>query len=161
MYYPDPRICSLDGGYYDEVEAAVFPQPRLRYRNQRAAAEVGLEGLSDPEWMDYFSTFNPLPDNLSKPLALRYHGHQFTHYNPQLGDGRGFLHAQLRDHQGRLLDLGTKGSGTTPWSRGGDGRLTLKGGLREVLAAEQLQALGVPTCRIFSLVETGEELVRY
>lgn len=161
MYHPDPQIRSLDGGYYDEVGVAVFPQPRLRFRNQRAAGEVGLEGTSDAEWMDYFSNFSPLPDNLSKPLALRYHGHQFTHYNPQLGDGRGFLHAQLRDHRRRLLDLGTKGSGTTPWSRGGDGRLTLKGGLREVLAAEQLQALGVPTCRIFSLVETGEELVRY
>jgi uncharacterized protein YdiU (UPF0061 family) len=81
-------------------------------------------------------------------------------YNPDLGDGRGFLFAQLGAADGRLLDLGTKGSGTTPWSRGGDGRLTLKGGVREVLATEMLEALGVETSKTFSLFETGERLQR-
>src|SRR4029079_18971532 len=96
-----------------------------------------------------------------QPLALRYHGHQFRVYNPALGDGRGFLFAQVRDAQdGRLLDLATKGSGRTPWSRSADGRLTLKGGVREVLATAMLEALGVPTSRSFSLIETGEDLVR-
>ena len=77
---------------------------------------------------------------------MRYHGHQFRVYNPDLGDGRGFLFAQLREAgTGRLLDLGTKGSGQTPYSRFGDGRLTLKGGVREVLATAMLEALGVPT----------------
>src|SRR5206468_8151249 len=104
--------------------------------------------------------FEPLPDNLREPLALRYHGHQFRVYNPEIGDGRGFLFAQMRSGDGRLLDLGTKGSGRTPWSRFGDGRLTLKGGVREVLAAEMLEALGVPTSRAFSLIETGEALTR-
>eukprot|EP01042_Synura_sphagnicola_P021030 gene21030-26706_t len=66
----------------------------------------------------------------------------------------------MRDDQDRLLDLGTKGSGTTPWSRGGDGRLTLKGGVREVLATAMLEALGVPTSKSFSLIETGEPLMR-
>ena len=78
-----------------------------------------------------------------------------------MGDGRGFLFAQLHDLQdGRLLDLGTKGSGTTPWSRGGDGRLTLKGGVREILATSMLEALGVLTSKSLSLVETGEDLDR-
>ncbi|MCA3700637.1 MAG: YdiU family protein, partial [Brevundimonas sp.] len=81
-------------------------------------------------------------------------------YNPDLGDGRGFLAAQMRDGSGRLLDLGTKGSGTTPWSRAGDGRLTLKGGVREVLAAAMLESQGVPTSRALSLIETGEALER-
>ena len=82
-------------------------------------------------------------------------------YNPQLGDGRGFLFAQLHDGvDGRLLDLATKGSGQTPWSRGADGRLTLKGGVREVLATEMLEALGVNTSKTFSLIETGEQLAR-
>ena len=80
-------------------------------------------------------------------------------YNAQLGDGRGFLHAQVAEGK-RILDLGTKGSGQTPWSRGGDGRLTLKGGVREVLATSMLEALGVDTSKSFSLFETGEKLVR-
>jgi uncharacterized protein YdiU (UPF0061 family) len=91
---------------------------------------------------------------------MRYHGHQFRSYNPDIGDGRGFLFAQLRDRTGRLLDFGTKGSGETPYSRFGDGRLTLKGGMREVLATEMLEALGVPTSKSFSLIETGEALER-
>ncbi len=98
----------------------------------------------------------------AEPLALRYHGHQFRVYNPDLGDGRGFTFAQLRESNaagGRLLDLGTKGSGLTPWSRTADGRLTLKGGVREILATEMLEALGVTTSRTFSLIETGEPLV--
>lgn len=94
------------------------------------------------------------------PLALRYHGHQFRTYNADLGDGRGFLFAQCLGQDGRLLDLGTKGSGQTPWSRNGDGRLTLKGGVREVLATAMLEALGVNTSKSLSLIETGESLFR-
>jgi uncharacterized protein YdiU (UPF0061 family) len=101
-----------------------------------------------------------LADNLPQPLALRYHGHQFRVYNPQIGDGRGFTFAQLRDGDSRLLDLGTKGSGLTPYSRTADGRLTLKGAVREILATEMLEALGVYTSKTFSVVETGEQLVR-
>jgi uncharacterized protein YdiU (UPF0061 family) len=82
-------------------------------------------------------------------------------YNPDIGVGRGFLFAQLRDADGRLLDLGTKGSGQTPYSRFGDGRLTLNGGVREVLATEMLEALGVDTSQSFSLIETGEALERH
>ncbi len=93
-------------------------------------------------------------------LALRYHGYQFGTYNSFLGDGRGFLYGQVRDCNGELQDLGTKGSGTTPWSRGGDGRLTLKGGLREIIASEALHRLGVSTSRTLSLIETGEKLWR-
>ena len=133
----------------------------LRYRNQPWAQRVGLGDLSDAAWLDHFGRFTPLPGSFERPLALRYHGHQFRSYNPELGDGRGFLFAQLVDPvDGRLLDLGTKGSGTTPWSRTADGRLTLKGGVREVLATAMLEALGVYTSKSFSLVETGEALVR-
>lgn len=151
----------LGPALYDGVVAARFPSHRLRFRNQRWATRVGLDTLDPTEWERHFAAFAPLPDNLPQPLALRYHGHQFQSYNPNLGDGRGFLFAQLRDaDDDRLLDLGTKGSGVTPWSRGGDGRLTLKGGVREVLATEMLEALGVYTSKSFSLFETGEELMR-
>ena len=144
----------------DPVAPAAFPKRELRFRNDRWAAAVGLDGLDDTAWIRHFASFEPLPGNLPQPLALRYHGHQFRHYNPDIGDGRGFLFAQLRDGGGRLLDLGTKGSGTTPYSRDGDGRLTLKGAVREILATEMLEALGVNTSKTFSVIETGESLWR-
>ncbi|ATC26816.1 protein adenylyltransferase SelO [Caulobacter vibrioides] len=160
-YHPDPRFQALGGEFADPVEPADFPETVLRFRNDRAAATVGLETLDDRAWLRHFGRFEPLPDNQTRPLAMRYHGHQFRVYNPDLGDGRGFLFGQLREAgAGRLLDLATKGSGQTPWSRAGDGRLTLKGGVREILAASFLEALGVPTSRAFSLVETGEALTR-
>ena len=159
-YTPDPAITSLGPEFYDAVTPANFPKTILRYRNDVAAKTVGLENLSDADWVKHFGRFTPLPDNLQSPLALRYHGHQFQNYNPDIGDGRGFLFAQMRDAGGSLLDLGTKGSGQTPYSRRGDGRLTLLGGVREVLATAYLESLGVPTSRPFSLIETGEELTR-
>jgi uncharacterized protein YdiU (UPF0061 family) len=159
-YRPRKDHASLGEGFFDVVKAAAFPQYILRYRNQRAAASVGLDTLSDEQWVEHFGKFAPLPGTYEQPLALRYHGHQFQFYNPDLGDGRGFLFAQLEDQRGRLLDLATKGSGRTPWSRSADGRLTLKGGVREVLATSMLEALCVDTSKSFSLIETGEELER-
>ena len=159
-YRPDVRITQLGERFFDAVEPADFPSCTPRFVNRRAASSVGLDRLVDDEWAAHFCRFQPLPGNLEKPLALRYHGHQFRVYNPDIGDGRGFLFAQLRDDRDRLLDLGTKGSGQTPYSRTADGRLTLKGGVREVLATEMLEALGVNTSRTFALFETGEELVR-
>ncbi len=160
-YRPATTHDSLGDEFFDRVAAAVFPKHVLRRRNQRWAARVGLDTLTDTEWLAHFGGFEPMQGSFPQPLALRYHGHQFRSYNPDLGDGRGFLFAQLHDVvDGRLLDLGTKGSGQTPWSRTADGRLTLKGGVREVLATEMLEALGVYTSKSFSLVETGEDLVR-
>jgi len=159
-YRPDTAILTLGDTFYDRVAAADFPKTILRFRNDRWAGTVGLSGLDDALWIAHFGRFRPLDGSLAEPLALRYHGHQFRSYNADLGDGRGFLFAQLRDGAGRLLDLGTKGSGQTPWSRFGDGRLTLKGGVREVLATEMLEALGVETSKSFSLIETGEALTR-
>jgi len=165
-YRPDPQYPALGPEFADAVQAEVFPKTILRFRNDRAAASVGLDTLTDDEWIAHFGRFEPLPGNIDPPLAQRYHGHQFRTYNPELGDGRGFTFAQMREAPlpgkttDRLLDLGTKGSGKTPWSRTADGRLTLKGGVREVLATAMLEALGVPTSRSFSLIETGEDLKR-
>ena len=158
-YRPELGILGLGDAYYDAVEPARFPRCIPRFLNRRWADRIGLE-LTDEQWAAHFCLFEPLPDNLKQPLALRYHGHQFRVYNPEIGDGRGFTFAQLRDDRDRLLDLGTKGSGQTPYSRTADGRLTLKGGVREVLATEMLEALGVNTSKTFALFETGEELVR-
>jgi uncharacterized protein YdiU (UPF0061 family) len=159
-YRPDPKILEVAGWLADPVAAAEFPMHDLRFRNRRWDTAVGLAGLSDEAWVGHFGKFEPLRGNLPQPLAQRYHGHQFRVYNPEIGDGRGFTFAQLRDGQDRLLDLGTKGSGLTPYSRTADGRLTLKGAVREILATEMLEALGVYTSKTFSVIETGEELER-
>ena len=154
----EPSIEGLGDAYWDGVEAAAFPQTRLRFRNDALLEQLGLDpaAVADRDFEAAYGRFEarqPL-------LALRYHGTQFGTYNPFLGDGRGFLYGQLRDICGDLQDLGSKGSGTTPWSRGGDGRLTLKGGVREIIAGEALHRLGVSTSRTLSLVETGEDLWR-
>ncbi|MCC6137640.1 MAG: YdiU family protein [Bdellovibrionaceae bacterium] len=165
-YRPSTAWESLGAEFHDPVAAATFPKAILRYRNEDASRTVGLEDLSPEQWKSHFHGFSPLPQSLQKPLALRYHGHQFMHYNPDIGDGRGFLFAQLLEtpkkptYPSRLLDLGTKGSGQTPWSRRGDGRLTLKGAVRELLATSYLQAHGVNTSKTFSIFETGENLER-
>ena len=160
-YQPAVVHLDLDQRFHRKVEQARFPKHVLRYRNDRAAGSVGLDGLDEKAWLSHFGRFEPLEANLTSPLALCYHGHQFGHYNPDIGDGRGFLFAQMRDDAGRVMDLGTKGSGTTPFSRTADGRLTLKGAVREILATEMLEALGVDTSRTLSVIETGEALERH
>lgn len=159
-YRPDPQFETLGADFSDPVDPADFPAATPRFWNERWADEIGLGELDAAQREAHFCRFQPLPDNQAQPRAMRYHGHQFRTYNPELGDGRGFLFAQQRDRSGRLLDLATKGSGQTPWSRGGDGRLTLKGAVREILAAEMLEARGVYTSKAFAVYETGEALAR-
>jgi uncharacterized protein YdiU (UPF0061 family) len=154
----EPAFEGLGDDYYDVVAAAEFPQHILRFRNDQVLSQLNLDpqAVTDLDFIEAFGQFQqrqPL-------LAMRYHGYQFGEYNPALGDGRGFLHGQVRGLDGELYDFGTKGSGTTPYSRSADGRLTLKGGVREVLAAEMLHRLGVRTSRCLSLIETGEKLWR-
>lgn len=153
-----PAMEAMGTDYYDVVTAAQFPQHILRFRNDRLLPLLGLnpQQVSDDDFIQSFGKFEAV-----RPfLALKYHGYQFGEYNSRLGDGRGFLFGQVRGIDGELYDFGTKGSGTTPYSRGGDGKLTLKGGVREVLAAEALFKLGVTTSRCLSLIETGEGLWR-
>jgi serine/tyrosine/threonine adenylyltransferase len=155
----EPAIETLGTDYYDDVAAADFPAHTLRWRNDDILTQLGLEpsAVQDQDFVEAFGQFirhdHPL-------MALRYHGYQFGEYNPGLGDGRGFLYGQVRGTDGELYDFGTKGSGRTPYSRGGDGMLTLKGGVREVIAAEALHHMGVKTSRCLSMVETGLDLWR-
>ncbi|MFM6311639.1 MAG: protein adenylyltransferase SelO, partial [Dolichospermum sp.] len=154
----EPALESLGDEYYDQVVAEEFPQHTLRWRNDQLLPRLGLDpkSVKDEDFINAFGKF----EQREPLLALRYHGYQFGQYNPQLGDGRGFLYGQVRGIDGELYDFGTKGSGRTPYSRGGDGMLTLKGGVREVLAAEALQRLGVGTSRCLSMIETGLQLWR-
>ncbi len=154
----EPALEGLEDDYFNEVAAAEFPQHILRFRNDQLLSLVGLKpkSVTEGHFIEAFGKFQGI-----RPfLALGYHGYQFGEYNPYLGDGRGFLYGQVRGTDGYLYDFGTKGSGRTPYSRHGDGRLTLKGGVREILAGEALHQLGVKTSRCLSLIETGEALWR-
>ena len=114
-YRPDPLYARLGPEFADPVQAAQFPQTILRYRNDRAARTVGLDTLSDDEWTAHFGRFEPLPGNLETPLAMRYHGHQFRVYNPDIGDGRGFLFAQLRESGSDRLDITSNSGRPESW----------------------------------------------
>ncbi|MDC0227710.1 YdiU family protein [Alphaproteobacteria bacterium] len=157
---PSNNHYSLGGNFFDLATPAKFPNHILRFRNNRSAKLIGIDKLTDEEWINYFGKFHRFKGVEHSPLALKYHGHQFGSYNPDLGDGRGFLFAQFMDENKRLWDLGTKGSGKTNYSRGGDGRLTLKGAVREILATEFLSSLGVATSQTLSVIETEEKLER-
>ncbi len=152
---------SLGDAFYDRVQPAAFPQPILRFRNDELLIQLGLDPkqVTDAHFLEAFGEFQASP-HPCVGLALRYHGHQFGQYNPYLGDGRGFLYGQVRTPTGQLLDFGTKGSGQTPHSQGRDGRMSLLGGVREVLAAEALHRLGISTSRVLCLIETGEVITR-
>jgi uncharacterized protein YdiU (UPF0061 family) len=153
-------ILDLGEEFFAPVAGGSFTDPVLRYRNQKQAVFLELSQMTDAQWISHFGKFQPLENNLHQPLAMKYHGHQFQHYNPDLGDGRGFVFAQFLKDQ-HLFELGTKGSGQTPYSRRGDGRLTLKGAVRELLATDYLAKQKVLTSHTFSVVETAEKLIRH
>lgn len=136
------------------------PQPGLLFWNAGLARELGLllEGMVQDELADLFSG-NALPED-ARPFAQAYAGHQFGNFSPQLGDGRALLLGELLDPQGRRLDLVLKGSGRTPYSRGGDGLAAVGPMLREVLISEAMAALGIPTTRSLAVVATGEAVRR-
>ena len=118
-YRPDPKILALGSEFYDPVEPADFPKCIPRFVNQPLGRAVGLD-FETGAGRRISAASSRCPDNLPQPLALRYHGHQFRVYNPEIGDGRGFtVRAAPRRPTDRLLDLGTKGSGQTPYSRHG------------------------------------------
>jgi uncharacterized protein YdiU (UPF0061 family) len=148
----EPALESLGNEYCDRVQPANFSQHILRFRNNNLLSILGLDSatVTDEHFIDFGGRFQ----GKQSCLALRYHGYQFGQYNPYLGDGRGFLYGQVRGIDGNLYDFGTKGSGQTPYSQSRDGRLTLKSGVKEVLAAEALHYLGVKTSRCLSLIET-------
>ena len=87
-FRPATAILDLGDDFYDPVQAATFPEHTLRYADEHSAEAIGL---SDVDWMQRFGRFEPIDGSLIEPLALRYHGHQFRQYNPEIGDGRGFL----------------------------------------------------------------------
>ena len=149
----------LPGAYVAWKPAAV-PAPRLLYFNDALADALGLDAavLRRGDVAAIFAG-NALPEG-AEPIAQAYAGHQFGGFSPQLGDGRALLIGEVIDRAGQRRDIALKGSGRTPFSRGGDGKAAVGPMLREVLIGEAMHALGIPTTRALAVVATGEPVYR-
>ena len=156
----DNTYAQLPAGFHERVAPAVVPAPALLQLNDGLAADLGL----DPTWLrskDGLAMLagNALPDT-ADPLAMAYAGHQFGGFSPQLGDGRAILLGEVVGADGVRRDIQLKGSGRTPFSRGGDGKAPLGPVVREYVVSEAMAALGIPTTRALAAVTTGELVYR-
>ncbi len=151
---------TLPERFYAPMPPQPVTSPRLLVLNRQLAEDLNL----DPDWLaspDGIAMLagNAFPDS-ANPIAMAYAGHQFGHFTHQLGDGRALLLGEVIDRNGQRRDIQLKGSGRTPFSRGGDGRSALAPALREYLISEAMHALGIPTTRSLAVVATGERVMR-
>ncbi|RKQ90980.1 uncharacterized protein YdiU (UPF0061 family) [Solirubrobacter pauli] len=154
------QLATLENTFAHELEGlgvpwqpVASPEPQLVLHNEALAAELGVS-LD----LDVFAG-RAVPDG-AVPIAMAYAGHQFGGYSPRLGDGRALLLGELVDRDGRRRDLHLKGSGRTPFARGGDGKAVLGPMLREAVIGEAMHALGIPTTRALAVVATGDRVMR-
>ena len=156
----DDRYARDLPGLYEPWRAAAVPTPEILILNTSLATELGLdaEALTSSDGVDVL-VGNAVTKG-STPLAMAYAGHQFGGYSPRLGDGRALLLGEIIDARGRRRDVHLKGSGRTPFARGGDGKAAVGPMLREYLISEAMHALGIPTTRALAVVATGEKIAR-
>ncbi|MBK7950484.1 MAG: YdiU family protein [Deltaproteobacteria bacterium] len=147
-------------GLFVPWHAEPIPARRLLIFNAPLARALGLDGdrLASPPGLDFLLGQSPAPR--ATPIAMAYAGHQFGNYSPRLGDGRALLLGELADGRGRRWDVHLKGSGRTPFARGGDGKAAVGPMLREYVIGEAMHALGIPTTRALAVVATGESIAR-
>jgi uncharacterized protein YdiU (UPF0061 family) len=156
----DNSYATLPERFFARVRPAPVAEPRLIKINRKLADELRL----DADWLQSDDGVQVLagkavPDGAA-PIAAAYAGHQFGNFVPQLGDGRAVLLGEVVDRSGRRRDIQLKGSGRTPFSRGGDGRAALGPVLREYIVSEAMAALGIPSTRSLAAVLTGEIVQR-
>jgi uncharacterized protein YdiU (UPF0061 family) len=156
----DNSYAQLPPRFYVRQPPVSVPAPRLVRLNRALALELGLV----PTWLCSSEGVAVLAGNAvpvgAEPLAMAYAGHQFGGFVPQLGDGRAILLGEILNPRGERFDVQLKGSGRTPFSRGGDGRAWLGPVLREYIIGEAMHALGIPTTRALAAVATGEAVHR-
>ena len=156
----DNTFARLPDHFYARLDPTTVAAPRMVRVNVELAQELGLDAdaLTSEHGVAVLSG-NRVADG-AEPIAMAYAGHQFGHFVPQLGDGRANLLGELVSRDGQRYDVQLKGSGRTPFSRGGDGRAALGPVLREYIVSEAMAALGVPTTRALAAVTTGERVLR-
>lgn len=155
----DNSYARLPESFYTRIDPTPVRSPELVIFNDALATSLGLnlETLQGEEGTAIFAG-NQIPEDAS-PIAQAYAGHQFGHFN-RLGDGRAVLLGEQLTPSGKRKDIQLKGSGRTPYSRGGDGRAALGPMLREYIVSEAMHALGIPTTRSLAVVTTGEPVYR-
>lgn len=160
LFQLDDRYARDLPGLYEPWRAALAPRPSLLILNGPLARELGI----DSDALTTREAVEVLVGNAvvagSRPLAMAYAGHQFGGYSPRLGDGRALLLGEILDAQGQRRDLHLKGSGRTPFARGGDGKAAVGPMLREYIVGEAMHALGIPTTRALAVIATGEMIAR-
>ncbi len=156
----DNRFSRLPASLFSRVQPRGLAHPRVVAFNPDVAALLDLDPAcaQRPDFVEYFGGHRPLPG--SDPLAMKYTGHQFGIYNPELGDGRGLLLGEVVNGRGETWDLHLKGAGQTPYSRFGDGRAVLRSCIREYLGSEAMHHLGIPSTRALCIVGSGEPVQR-
>ena len=154
----DNSYAALPDGFFTRLAPTAVKAPKLLAFNTDLAQLLGIEAGDLTEAAAIFGG-NVVPQGAA-PLAQLYAGHQFGNWNPQLGDGRAVLLGEVVDRDGIRRDIQLKGSGPTPYSRGGDGRAWLGPVLREYVVSEAMHALGIPTTRALAAVATGENIWR-
>ncbi|HEX4870472.1 MAG TPA: protein adenylyltransferase SelO family protein, partial [Moraxellaceae bacterium] len=156
----DNRFARLPAGLFSRVTPTGFERPFVVAFNPEVAALIGLdpEAGHHPDLAQYFGGRKLLPG--SEPLAMKYTGHQFGVYNPDLGDGRGLLLGEVVNDRGETWDLHLKGAGQTPYSRFGDGRAVLRSCIREYLGSEAVHHLGIPSTRALCIIGSDEPVQR-
>jgi uncharacterized protein YdiU (UPF0061 family) len=156
----DNTFARLPEHFYARLDPTPVAAPRIVKVNLELARELGLDAdaLTSEHGVAVLSG-SRVADG-AEPIALAYAGHQFGYFVPQLGDGRANLLGELVSRDGQRYDVQLKGSGRTPFSRGGDGRAALGPVLREYIVSEAMAALGVPTTRALAAVTTGERVQR-
>src|SRR5437773_3650770 len=161
VHFPfEHTYAALPANFFARVVPTPVASPRLIKLNRPLAIHLGLDPdrLASPEGTEILAG-KRVPEG-ADPIAMAYAGHQFGHFVPQLGDGRAILLGEVIDQQGVRRDIQLKGSGRTPFSRGGDGRAALGPVLREYVVSEAMAALGIPTTRSLAAVITGETVAR-
>lgn len=155
----DNSYARLPQSFFTNLNLNPVSSPKLAILNETLATSMGLDvqALRSEDGVAVFAG-NRVPEG-ALPLAQAYAGHQFGHFN-RLGDGRALLLGEHITPRGERFDIQLKGSGRTPYSRGGDGRAALGPMLREYIISEAMHALGIPTTRSLAVVTTGESIVR-
>lgn len=156
----DNRFSRLPGPLFTRIAPDGFARPHLVAFNPDVAALLDLdaEAAQRPDFVPCFGGREPIPG--SEPLAMKYTGHQFGVYNPELGDGRGILLGEVVNSRGETWDLHLKGAGKTPYSRFGDGRAVLRSCIREYLGSEAMHHLGIPSTRALCIIGSDEKVRR-